>query len=60
MNKFVSIDKDLLMENLMTDGIETRPFFIPVSAMPFYNSSDTPNTIFLSKAGKASRIASIA
>ena len=45
------INKDLLMENLLKDGIETRPFFIPISSMPFYSTCDTPNTLKLSQTG---------
>jgi len=45
------VNKDLLMENLLTDGIETRPFFLPISTMPFYDSSNTPNSLILSKTG---------
>jgi perosamine synthetase len=46
-----SLDKNLLMEKLLGDGIETRPFFIPISSMPFYNSCNTPNSLRLSNTG---------
>ena len=45
------INKEALMEALLKDGIETRPFFIPISSMPFYTNSDTPNTLKLAKTG---------
>ena len=43
--------RDKLMNFLLTEGIETRPFFYPVSQMPFYENSINPNSEKLSETG---------
>ena len=48
------ISRDALMKLLKKDGIETRPFFYPVSKMPMYKNNQrfsNPNTYTLSKRG---------
>ncbi|MBP7496665.1 MAG: DegT/DnrJ/EryC1/StrS aminotransferase family protein [Bacteroidales bacterium] len=43
--------KDGLMKHLELCGIETRPFFFPVSDMPFYSKTNTPISKELSETG---------
>jgi len=50
------LSRDNLLENLRTKGIDTRPFFYPLSDMPPYKSdvnteNEFPTTAFLSKQG---------
>lgn len=46
-----NIDKNKIMNKLLKDGIESRPFFLPVHKMPFYNEYINLNTIKLSESG---------
>jgi perosamine synthetase len=45
------LQRDNLMENLKKENIETRPFFIPISKMPYYEDSNNPNSLSLSEKG---------
>lgn len=45
------IDRDNLMEKLAEKGIETRPFFLPIHKMPFYEKANHPVTENISRRG---------
>ena len=40
-----------LMTNLRTRGVDSRPYFYPVSDMPMYPKAETPNSHRLSHCG---------
>lgn len=44
-------NRDDLMDNLQKEGIETRPFFHPISSMPFYERRDNPVAYQISAQG---------
>lgn len=44
-------DKDILAKRLDEASIETRPFFQPVSSMPFYEEVNNPISYFLGEKG---------
>lgn len=44
-------DKDILAKRLDEASIETRPFFQPVSSMPFYEEADNSISYFLGEKG---------
>ena len=46
-----NINRNELMTFLDSHEIETRPFFMPIHEMPFYEKADNPNTIKISKQG---------
>ena len=41
---FDQVQRDTLLENLKKAGIDNRPYFYPISAMPMYADCDTPIT----------------
>ena len=43
--------RDSLIASLKNLGIDTRPYFIPVSDMPMYTSNNTKIAHFVSKSG---------
>jgi perosamine synthetase len=46
-----NINREELMVYLDSQEIESRPFFIPIHQMPFYEKANNPNTIKISKQG---------
>jgi perosamine synthetase len=44
-------DRDRLLAELKTHGVETRTFFYPMSAMPIYGGEDNPVSAKLSARG---------
>ena len=47
----LSVSRESLMLSLKEDGIETRPFFKPISSMPYFKSINSTNAKKLSKSG---------
>ena len=43
--------RDMLIQRLLVRGIETRPYFYPMSDMPYMTASDTPRAHNVSKIG---------
>ncbi len=43
--------RDELMAYLAQEGIETRPFFVPISKMPYFEDKHNSNSILLSECG---------
>lgn len=43
--------RDLIMNSLGEKGIDSRPYFYPISDMPMYSSAHTPNTHEISTRG---------
>lgn len=43
--------RDVLMQCLRTEGIDSRPYFYPVSDMPMYEARDTPISHRISREG---------
>jgi perosamine synthetase len=35
-------ERDALIERLRADGVDTRPYFFPMSMMPYFDAADTP------------------
>lgn len=46
MNKDFGISRDELMNKLKERGIDTRPFFYPISEMPMYNSGSVNPVVY--------------
>lgn len=44
-------NRNMLMTRLEKDGVDTRPFFHPISSMPYYSTSENPISYDLSKRG---------
>lgn len=44
-------NREEVVNRLNNVGIETRPFFQPISSMPFYEACDNPTTYYLAKKG---------
>ena len=42
MTSIIVEDRDNLMKRLKDKGIDTRPFFFPISMFPIYKEVDTP------------------
>jgi perosamine synthetase len=51
LEKDFRIDRDELMSKLRERGIDTRPFFYPISDMPMYHKSNTPVAHRISQRG---------
>ncbi len=51
MNDFTSEERDQLIENLMKEGIDSRPFFYTVSSLPMYQQEPCPVSAKLSASG---------
>jgi perosamine synthetase len=41
------LDRDTVMKKLKEKGIDTRPFFFPISDFPMYDNVNTPNAHYL-------------
>lgn len=46
-----SEDKEKLVKRLYEAGVETRPFFQPISSMPFYEKSENSISYYLGEKG---------
>ena len=51
LENFSECGRDLFIENLKLIGVETRPYFFPVSAMPIYEEVENIISIHKSKIG---------
>lgn len=43
LSSIIVEDRDKIMTHLKEEGIDTRPFFFPISMFPMYKEQDTPN-----------------
>lgn len=43
LSSIIAPDRDRIMKALREEGIDTRPFFFPISMFPMYTERDTPN-----------------
>ena len=43
MTTIIVKNRDSIMRRLKKEGIDTRPFFFPISTFPMYKEANTPN-----------------
>jgi perosamine synthetase len=43
MSTIIVKNRDSIMRRLKKEGIDTRPFFFPISTFPMYKGANTPN-----------------